>query len=373
MLRPYTSVTELQKQMRKLSTANRTLTLALAISLLTANILISIAPVSAATLTNSYIRLARMQAATGGSSTNDIRVVFKTISAGATGFTVNFNGADSSTWTGNSGAVATSGMTVTAVSGCDVGATAASGSPSVSGSGSTLTVTSITALSAATVYCFDITKASTGVVTTPTAGEYHPVITETGGATDSTTVAVRVVSSDQVVVNAVVPPTFNFAISGCSSNIDNFSANLSSGSVGTTSGCTVTVNTNAKNGWLAWAKDANGGLASTAASKTITSTTPGTNATLSAGTEGYVLGVTSITNGGGGTATATNAYGDGAGGVAGAAQGSGLDSTLRLIISSNGTASNASFVVKERAAITTITPAANDYTDTITLVGAGYF
>jgi len=86
------------------------------------------------------------------------------------------------------------------------------------------------------------------------------------------------------------------------------------------------------------------------------------------------MGITSITQGSGaGTTTASNAYGNGAGGTAGAAQGSGLDATIRQIISSNGTANGASFVVKERAAISGTTPAASDYTDTITIIGAGNF
>ena len=86
------------------------------------------------------------------------------------------------------------------------------------------------------------------------------------------------------------------------------------------------------------------------------------------------MGVTSITQGsGGGTTSAVNAYGNGSGGVAGSNQGSGLDGTLRQIVSSTGTAGNASFIVKESASIVATTPAGNDYTDTITLIGAGNF
>jgi hypothetical protein len=182
-----------------------------------------------------------------------MRVVFKTAAnAGATGLTIDMNGADSSTWIGSSGTVSTT-QAITGVAGCDVSATALPGSPTAAGSGSVITVSSVTALSASTTYCFDLTTSNS--VHTPTSGEYHPVITETGGATDSTTVAVRVVANDQVVVNATVPPSFNFAIGGCASNIDNFTANLASGSVGTTGGCTVTVNTNATTGWLAWASE----------------------------------------------------------------------------------------------------------------------
>lgn len=336
--------------------------------LLAANLLVATAPASAAVLTTSYIRLNRMAAGTNTS----LRVQFKATSAGATTLAIDFNGADTTTWTGQSGVVNATQTTATAACASETGDTALPGTLSSSGSGSTITTTGITALSAGTTYCVDYT--STSAVTTPTSvGEFHPTIT---AGSDSTTVAVRVVSgtNDQVVVNAVIGPTFNFVISGCASNIDNFTANLSAGAVTSTGGCTVTVNTNAKTGWYAWARDSNTGLTSTAASKTIASTTPGTNATLSAGTEGYVFGVTAIGQGtGAGTTSATNAYGNGSGGTAGAGQGSGLDSTLRLIASSTGSAASATLTTKEAAAINATTPAANDYTDTLTIVGAGNF
>ncbi len=346
----------------------RPLAFSLAVVLILVNLLVLAPPASAATLTNSYLRLNRM--GTGTDST--MRVVFKTVGAGATSVVISMNGADTTTWTGQSGTVSTT-QAVTGVSGCDASATALPGSITAAGSGNTITISSVTALSATTVYCADLTT-SNSVHTPTTAGEFHPTITV---GSDSTTVAVRVVTGstgDQVVVNAVVPPTFNFAISGCASNIDNFTANLAAGSVTSTGGCTITVNTNAKTGWFAWARDSNTGLTSAAASKTIASTTPGTNATLSSGTEGYVLGVTSISQGtGAGTTSATNAYGNGSGGTAGAGQGSGLDSTLRLIASSNGTAASATLTTKEAAAISSLTPAATDYTDTVTFIGAGSF
>ena len=337
--------------------------------------MLSLAPVSAASLTNTYLRTSRMAAG----QTTTMRLVFKTASAGATALTINMNGADSTTWSASSGSVHSGTMTKDTstcatelgVSGLPGGSLAVTGGNG-SNDGHTIAISSITALSATTTYCIDLTNSD--AVTLPTAGEYHPTITESGGATDSITVALRTVSNDQIVVNAVVPPTFNFAISGCTSNTDNFTANLSTSAPVSTSGCTVTVNTNAANGWIAWAKDASTGLHSTAASKTIASTTPGTNATITSAAEGYLMGVTSITQGsGGGTTSATNAYGNGSGGVAGSNQGSGLDGTLRQIVSSSGTAGNASFVVKESASIVATTPAGNDYTDTITLIGAGNF
>ncbi len=350
----------------KLKLSSRSIALILATILGTADLLVLVAaPVSAATLTNTYLRLNRMSAG----QTTSFRLVFRTVSAGATSVAINFNGADATTWTGSSGVVNATQTVSSASCAAETGATALPGTLTASGSGSTVTVSGVTALSATTSYCVDLTSST--AVTNPTAGEYHPTVT---AGSDSTTIALRTVSNDQIVVNATVSATFNFVISGCTSNIDNFTTGLSAGSVSSTTGCTITVNTNATNGWIAWARDSNTGLNSAAASHTIPSTTPGTNATLSAGTEGYVTGITSITQGSGaGTTTASNAYGNGAGGTAGAGQGSGLDANIRQIISSNGTASNASFVLREAAAISSLTPPANDYTDTITVIGAGNF
>jgi hypothetical protein len=204
----------------------------------------------------------------------------------------------------------------------------------------------------------------------PTAAG-QSIVTITAASDAATTAAIDTITNDQVVVSAIVDPTFTLALS---SNTDAFTAHLASGSVGATTGVTATVNTNAKNGWFLFGTDSNTGLNSATQSKTIASLTPGTNGTLSAGTEGYLTGITSITAGSGaGTTTASNAYGNGSGGTAGAGQGSGLDTTERQIASSTGTANGAVVTVKESAAISAITPAAIDYSDTITLVGAGSF
>lgn len=319
--------------------------------------------VSAASLTSTRVRLNRMAAG----ATTSVRVVFTTASAGATSVAVNFNGTDTTTWTGSTGAVNATQTVSSASCAAETGATALPGaSLAAAGSGSTITISNVTALSASTAYCVDLTSAS--AVTNPTAGEYHPQITV---GSDSTTVAVRVITNDQIVVSATVPATFNFSLGA---NADSFpTTGLSSSSVVSTSGVSATINTNAKTGWLVWAKDANTGLSSTSQGKTIASTTPGTFATLSNGTEGYVFGVTSITQGSGaGLASAVAAYdATASGGVN--ANGSGLDTSLRQVASSTGTASGASLTFKERAAISATTPSATDYTDTIYLVAAGSF
>jgi hypothetical protein len=341
--------------------------LLLALFMLSGGFLYLASQASAATLTNTYIRTNRMGA--GGTST--WRLVFKTVGAGATSVVVDFNGNDTTTWSGSSGNVLT-GANTTSVASCpgETGASALPGSLTATGSSSRLmTITGVTALSATTSYCVDITSST--ALTLPTAGEYHPTVTV--GA-DSTTIALRTVSGangDQISVSAIVPPTFNLALDG---NTDYFGASapasiLSSSSIKVSNGRTVTINTNAKNGWFAWAADT-GGLTSAAAGKTLSPPSgAGNSATLSAGTEGYVFGITSVNAGSSGaTVTQAPAYTSN-----NTSTGGGLDSTFRSIASSNGTANGVILTVKELAAISATTPAANDYSDTITIIGAGYF
>jgi len=314
---------------------------------------------SAASLTNTSLRLDRMKTA----QTTPFRLVFRTVSAGATSVAINLNGADSSTWTGSSGTVNAT-QTATGTAGCDASATALPGTLSASGTGSTITITGVTALSAATTYC--VTLSSATALTNPTVGEYHPTVTV---GSDSTTIALRVITDDQVVVSATVAPSFNFVLDA---NTTSFTANLDAAVVRQTTARTITVTTNATNGWIAWAKDLNTGLTSAAAAKTIASTTPGTTATLVAGTEGYVVS-TEVTSdaAGGGTVSIPTAYQ----GTAGNNVGSGLDTTFRMIASSTGTAGAAGDVVtiRGKSAISGATPAATDYTDTWTIIGAGTF
>ena len=321
--------------------------------------------VFAASLTNTYVRLDRMKASTA----TTVRLVF-TVPAGnsATEDNLKITVPDGFT-------VATSGQTVaTASCATQTGATALPGTLTGGGNNTNgqkgLTVTGVTNLTASTAYCVDFTK--TDALTNPTAGQYtFTVETFTSGPAliDSTSVAARVVSDDQVVVSATVPASFNFVLDA---NTTSFTANLDSAAVRQTTGRTVTVTTNATNGWIAWAKDANTGLTSAAAAKTIASTTPGTGATLSAGTEGYVVSAEVTSDAaGGGTVSIPAAYQ----GTGGNNNGSGLDTTYRIIASSTGTAGGAGDVVTVRgkAAIDGATPAATDYTDTWTIIGAGTF
>lgn len=223
-------------------------------------------------------------------------------------------------------------------------------------------------LTVGTLYCFNwdnsaavttkssATTSNTGTITTR---DSVPTAIDTAGYSTAT------ISNDQIVVTATVPAVFSFALSG---NTDALGT-LSSASVATSpTPRTATVNTNAKNGWMIWAKDLNTGLASATAAATIASTTPGSNSTLSAGTAGYNTGATSTQVGGSGTITVAAPFVG-----AGAGQGGGLDTTLRTVASSGGTADTAVLTLKNNVAINATTPAASDYTDTITVIGAGLF
>ena len=339
---------------------NRSKSLIAATLLVAATVLGTLSTAHAAILTSTYIRLDRMKAA----QTTSFRLVFRTVSAGATSVAIDFNGADVTTWTASSGLVNATQTASSVTCATETGFTGLPGSITAAGSSATVTISAVTALSATTTYCVDLTSAT--AVTTATAGEYHPTITV---GSDSTTTSVRTISNDQVVVSAVVPPSFNFVLDG---NTTSFTANLDSTAIRSTTGRTITIATNAANGWVAWIKDLNQGLQSAVASKTIATsgTINATPNTLSAGTEGYVLDADLTTDAAsGGTVTIAAEYNGGAN------AGGTLSSSFQPIATSTGTAGGSGDVITlvGKAAIAGDTPAAADYTDTWTIIGAGTF
>lgn len=343
-----------------------TFTLALAMALFGAVLLPSFA--QAGTLTNTYLRLTRMKTA----STASVRLVFTVSSTVQTedNITIDFNGADSTTWTGSSGAVNGTQTVSSASCAAETGATALPGSLTAAGATSVVTISGVTNLTVSTAYCVDLTSAT--AVTLPTAGEYHPLIRTKASTTvlDNVTVAVRVVAEDSITVTANVPPTFNFVLD---STTTAFTADLTPGTKRQTTARTLTVNTNATSGWIAWLRNADSnGLYSAGVLKNIAPTTPGTavNVDTSPSTEQYVWGVSALTQGSGaGTASLVAAY-DATGGTN---EGSGVDTSYRQIASSTGTAANAIVTLLSSATISGITPAASDYTDIIQVIGAGQF
>lgn len=223
-------------------------------------------------------------------------------------------------------------------------------------------------LTVGTLYCFNwINSAAVTVKSSATNNNAGTVTTEaTGPATiDSGGYSTASIADDQIIVTASVASTFSFALSA---NTDALGT-LSTGAVSSSpTPRTATINTNAQNGWQAWARDSNTGLTSAAAAHTIASTTPGTNSVLVAGTQGYNTGITSTQTSGTGTITVATPF---VGGSAG--RGGGLNTALATLATSNGTAENAVLTITNNAAISATTPAASDYTDVITVVAAGLF
>lgn len=236
-------------------------------------------------------------------------------------------------------------------------------------SGQTVTFPSGDLTPTTSTFCFNWTNsAAISVKASATSNNTGTVVTrDSGTATiDSADYLTASITDDQIVVSASVQQTFSFALSDVTDNLGNLSTAAVSNSP---TPRTVTVNTNAKNGWMVWARDANTGLNSASAAKTIASSTPGAGSptTLVAGTEGYNLGVTQTQGGGTGVPVVA------AGFVGAANTGGGLDTTLRTLVTSDGPAQNAVVTLTNNASIGSTTPAASDYTDVITVVGAGLF
>lgn len=244
--------------------------------------------------------------------------------------------------------------------------------------GKTVTFPVASDLSVGTLYCFNFSATSTLTTSSASAAETTQgtitSYTSAPAVIDQTTYAQSIITNDKIVLSAVVPPSFSFVLSG---NTDSFATNLSTGSVVSTGGRTVTLTTNAASGWVVWVKGLNdssskGALQSVAASnyKIAGSAAVGTaSRTLSPGSEDYGLGATVSTDAANGGAVSLDAAYDGTSTKAGT-----IDPTaFRPIASSNGTANGDIITLTERATIAGQTPAASDYTDTLTVIGAGVF
>jgi len=228
-------------------------------------------------------------------------------------------------------------------------------------------------LTPGTLYCFNWTNSgAVAVKSSATATNTGTVTTRTSAPADIDTgeYTTASITNDQIVVTATVPVAFSFALSG---NTDALGT-LSAGSITSSpSPRTATVNTNASAGWTVWAKDANAGLTSSSASKTIASNCSsgaGSVATLSTGVEGYNTGVTKTQVGGTGTVTLNTVFDNT---TATSGKGGGLCTNFQSLATSTGTADTAVLTLTNNVTINGATPAATDYTDTITVVGAGLF
>ncbi|HCU70901.1 MAG TPA: hypothetical protein DIC35_04105 [Candidatus Moranbacteria bacterium] len=317
----------------------------------------------AANLATAYVKLDRLRASTETGGTICARPTTASTEASVqitfpAGFVLNATAANWTTSTTNlpSGTSAWAGIgTATAVSGQVV--TFPSGE-----------------LAVGTTYCFNFSETST--LTNGAAGndQLGTISTRDGALStiDSANYALSIVSDDQIVVSAVVPPIFSFALDG---NADSFTGNLSSSSVTSTSGRTASIATNANNGWVTWVKSANSGLNSASISAAINTAGSLDDApTDVSGTTGYVLDVDVTTDSAQGVGVVSQAAGYGAeyNGV-GANSGGTLSSTFQAIAASNGTTGGDVLTLTERARVTAVQPAANDYTDTLTVIAAGRF
>lgn len=232
-------------------------------------------------------------------------------------------------------------------------------------------------LTVGTMYCFNFTGTSTLTTATSIASSQQALLqTQTSGATviDLSQIALANITDDQIVVTAVVPPSFQFTLSG---NTDTFTTNLDPSSVVSTTGKTVTIVTNSKGGWIAWAKDSQQGLFSATTNYTIptSGTVNGVPSTLSTGSEGYVLDTDMTTDAAGGCTLVGHIDPEYDG--SGSNQGGTLSANFQPIASCYGaspaTANGDVITLIERASIAGNTPAGTDYTDTLTVVGAGNF
>jgi hypothetical protein len=244
-------------------------------------------------------------------------------------------------------------------------------------------------LAAANTYCFRWTNIA--AVTTSTAGVdlEGTVSTYTSGPTlqDSNNYALTVLTSpgDQVTINATVPPIFEFALSR---NTISFAGNLNYATVnasetaGATGRVDATVITNARGGWIMWAEESPSdpalGLTSTTTGHTIptvgwnsdlpTALTPGT-------AEGDALDVTALPAATTFCSTSNLAVDpeyDTAGHAA--TDGGAFTTNFSEIGTCTGNVSNGDGLrLSNHVAITAVTPAATDYTQTVVVVGAGNF
>jgi hypothetical protein len=226
-----------------------------------------------------------------------------------------------------------------------------------------------------TVYCYNWTNAALTQNTVAANNEQGTITTQTTGSVtiDTGTFATATVANDQINVTGTVLPSFSVYFNA---NTDPLGT-LSSASVNSNSASTITVNSNAKNGWSAWVQStlvgAHAGLYSPTALYTIRSDltpAPGASAsTLTAGTEGMNVGIAYAQTSGtctSGSAVPTT--------FSGAGKGGGIDNlAFYPIIGCSGTTNAGVITPTNYASINGATPYATDYSDLETYVAAGNF
>ncbi len=358
--------------------------------------------VYALTTTDTYLRLDRMKSSTGTAQPTTFRLVFKT-PATDTGSdaklqvqfyhpnNVDPTQANNNFTINNTQAVATTNCATEASNELSASVLGVPGTLSATGDNTnagatrkTITITGVTNMTTSQYYCVDFTTAN--AVTNPVNPNLYMVqirtLTAADAVLDTKLVGVRIVDAtdanykyDQITVTGVVPPSFSFNLSG---NTDAFIALLDPAAVTYTSGRTVTISTNAAKGWIVWVKDSDQGLKSVSTpSSVIASTSTGGGAlsddlvdTAAPGTENFLLDADITTDAAGGGAVSIDPDYDG---VA-AGEGGALSNTVfQQIAKATGTADGDVITLKSLATITGSTPAGDDYTDILTVIGAGNF
>ena len=263
--------------------------------------------------------------------------------------------------------------------------------PGLTGGSSTATTTAgtkdvmITGLTSASLnntplYGFTIPA---GSITNPgTAGQSDITVCSGGSSLgagcasnviDSTTVPVYIYGAssngDQVSVNASVAANFSFSLSANSDTIPKVDPTT----IQTSSGITMTVATNSPLGYTAYVKSANAQLASSS-----TPGTPITNGTFNGSPDSFSAGTTKYafvptTGTAGSTASGSISYDAEYAGLSGTQGGAFNSTNFSSFESRSGYTSGDQISLKERVAVANPIAAANDYTDTLTIVAAGNF
>lgn len=350
--------------------------------------MVSFAPtttLAAANLNDTLVRLTNMLASTGTTGSVCLQPTTSEASDNSdyiiVQFPANFSLSTTlSNWTTSITAPASPGTGSNYWPSTAVGWPVALTATAVNGTSNTVTFHYASAYNMLTsqIYCFDWTNTAAANTGVATASEEGTLTLEDSSsvAIDTGNYAVSVLTGgNQILVNATVPPIFQFTMTA---NTDGFGGNLNYGVVNTTTNAvTANITTNAKGGWIMWAEDTNQGLRSTTAAKTIASVGWNSDApsTLTPGTEGYALGVTkepaSTTLCSAANLSVSPEYD-----TVGHSGTSGGDVTANFSEIGQCTgAPSAGDGLKliEACTIAATTPAATDYTDTITVVGAGNF
>lgn len=320
--------------------------------------------VQAAALTNAYVRLDRMKASTA--TTGVVCAKVPSTSPAETGVRVTFpTGFTVSTTLGN-WAVSTTNL--------PAGATAwpSIAQPTNAISGQSVDFVSGDLTSTSNTYCFR--WSSSTALTTSTAGsdKVGTIATCTTYATcsatiaDSSNYATAVIAEDQISVTATVTASFNFVLSGTTDALGTLSTSSVTSSP---TPRTITLGTNAGNGFITWIRDTNAGLTSASASDTIN--TSGTvddacSGSYSAGTEFYGLDADETTD------PQTNGSIDAEYNCSATTVGA-YDTNFTELASGTGPTSGYILTLNNRAAAGSLNEPATDYADTITVVGAGNF